>query len=177
MPDYITEGTPVHTAGAYYQTGRGGAGNYRRLEASAKSEVTGTFQPAQPTLTNPPPPPASGHFYGGRGGAGNIHRGSERAIFSFDEELERDRRYYTQQAPVFSVIGRGGAGNIVPRGAEGKSPQSSPRPSVEEPEFANRRTSISSEATASSSGSSIVEKGLKAGAEKVWDRLARYRTT
>ena len=38
-----------------------------------------------------------------------MHQASERAIFSFDEELERQK---TGSAPVFHV-GRGGAGNLI----------------------------------------------------------------
>jgi len=48
----------------------------------------------------------------GRGGAGNVHPATERAIFSFDEELERQMRRESVVAPVYHV-GRGGAGNMV----------------------------------------------------------------
>jgi len=41
-----------------------------------------------------------------------MHNTSERAIFSFDEELERQMRQEKDLAPVYSV-GRGGAGNMV----------------------------------------------------------------
>jgi len=41
-----------------------------------------------------------------------MHRERERAIFSFDEELERQRRMTEHQAPIYHV-GRGGAGNLV----------------------------------------------------------------
>jgi GTPase involved in cell partitioning and DNA repair len=51
-------------------------------------------------------------FTSGRGGAGNVHHPSERAIFSFDEELERELRREKDMAPVFHV-GRGGAGNMI----------------------------------------------------------------
>jgi Protein of unknown function (DUF3602) len=51
-------------------------------------------------------------FTSGRGGAGNLHSNSERTIFSFDEELERQMRQEQDLAPVCHV-GRGGAGNMV----------------------------------------------------------------
>jgi Protein of unknown function (DUF3602) len=48
----------------------------------------------------------------GRGGAGNVcHQPSERAIFSFDEELARQLSQDRHAAPVYHV-GRGGAGNV-----------------------------------------------------------------
>ena len=51
----------------------------------------------------------------GRGGAGNVHHPpSERAIFSFDEELERQLSQDRHAAPVYHV-GRGGAGNVYGR--------------------------------------------------------------
>jgi hypothetical protein len=40
-----------------------------------------------------------------------MHREKERAIFSFDEELERQSKLMDHQAPVYH-IGRGGAGNV-----------------------------------------------------------------
>lgn len=41
-----------------------------------------------------------------------MHPSSELAIFSFDEELERQLKREREVAPVFHV-GRGGAGNMV----------------------------------------------------------------
>jgi len=92
-----------------YHSGRGGAGNYHTLTANPI----------------PSPPPTASHlksssqtsyYRSGRGGAGNVHSSSERMLFSFDEELERDRLFHEHHAPVYS-IGRGGAGNIVPADA------------------------------------------------------------
>lgn len=48
----------------------------------------------------------------GRGGAGNLYHASERAIFSFDEELEQQMRQMQDLAPICHV-GRGGAGNTA----------------------------------------------------------------
>ena len=101
----IAEPSPLRTAGRYYTSGRGGAGNYHRLESA-------TLPPPPTTLPNAHPH----RFFGGRGGAGNVRPTSERTIFSFDEELERDRLFHEHHAPVYSV-GRGGAGNIVPADA------------------------------------------------------------
>ncbi|EWC48852.1 hypothetical protein DRE_00157 [Drechslerella stenobrocha 248] len=96
-----------HTA--YYHTGIGGAGNYRRLTAS---EIAAPRPRTSDVKTQPRP------FYGGRGGVGNAHGASERAIFSFDEELQRDKLRRDSIAPMYTV-GRGGAGNIVPHEEEG----------------------------------------------------------
>lgn len=41
-----------------------------------------------------------------------MHAAKERAMFSFDEELQQQERLRSQQAPVYHV-GRGGAGNLV----------------------------------------------------------------
>jgi len=87
-----------------YHTGIGGAGNYRKL---TPSEIA-TPKPKNIDLKTQARP-----FYGGRGGVGNTHSASERAIFSFDEELQRDKLRRESVAPMYAV-GRGGAGNILP---------------------------------------------------------------
>ncbi|KAK2768630.1 hypothetical protein FQN54_000486 [Arachnomyces sp. PD_36] len=49
----------------------------------------------------------------GHGGTGNTYySSSEWAIFSFDEELERQLKREKEAAPIF-YVGRGGAGNTV----------------------------------------------------------------
>ncbi|KAF3940611.1 hypothetical protein ABW19_dt0209655 [Dactylella cylindrospora] len=93
---------------AYYHTGIGGAGNYRKLTAA---EV------ASPKAKSHDIKPQARPFYGGRGGVGNAHSASERAMFSFDEELQRDKLRRESVAPMYAV-GRGGAGNIVPHEEE-----------------------------------------------------------
>lgn len=154
MTIQITEGSPVHDAGAYYHAGRGGAGNYRRLNSSFLS-----LEP--PATTIPSSPPSSAKIYfGGRGGAGNVKPKTERAMFSFDEELERDRLFHQHHAPVYS-IGRGGAGNVAPAARNSMiiSPEASPRSStssIREPLFSS--------------------SGLRSGADKVWDTLTRAHT-
>jgi len=99
---------PAPQSSKYFHSGIGGIGNYRKLPSPNLLSSPPTTLPAS-SGTQPLPTSSSAFrpFYGGRGGAGNSRSASERAIFSFDEELARDRR-----APVYSV-GRGGVGNIV----------------------------------------------------------------
>ncbi|CAZ86437.1 unnamed protein product [Tuber melanosporum] len=165
MPFQLTEGTPVHDAGSYYHAGRGGAGNYRRLPST--TSLPATVATALPAATTPSNPRV---FFGGRGGAGNIKPKSERAMFSFDEELERDRLFHEHHAPVYS-IGRGGAGNIVPSEAiatrshysvsPAGSPDSTPRSSTSSPSSSPRFSSHS----------------LRSGADRVWGSIARVRSS
>ena len=150
----IAEPTPVHTVGAYYHAGRGGAGNYYRLQ----SAPTALSQP--PTVI---PVSQPQRFYGGRGGAGNVRSGTERAIFSFDEELERDRIFQEHQAPVYSV-GRGGAGNIVPSATGSASwhrSSGSPRPST---------------SSSGSERSAILAGSIRSSADRVLNRLSKIRS-
>jgi len=76
----------------------------------------------------------------------------ERPIFSFDEELELQRRMMKHQAPVYH-IGRGGAGNF---GSEGVVDS-----------LADRRSSSGSGASTSSRGSA----GSGSVAGRTWNRL------
>lgn len=102
----ITE--PHPSAGKYIHSGRGGAGNTFR--APATTSPTSAQGPA--SLFGGSIPSSSSKFSSGRGGAGNIHPSTERAIFSFDEELARQstREKKMQEGAVYHV-GRGGAGN------------------------------------------------------------------
>jgi Protein of unknown function (DUF3602) len=95
-------------ATAYIHTSRGGAGNI--VKASPVTSGADATGPASrhPSLGNK----KRSKFISGRGGAGNLHSSSERAIFSFDEELEQQMRQMQDLAPVCHV-GRGGAGNKV----------------------------------------------------------------
>jgi hypothetical protein len=112
----ITEPHPSAPRGrsAYIYAGRGGAGNYARYnpkDLTIGHEATG---PASRATISPPPPTQK--FTSGRGGAGNTfcRRDSQRAIFSFDEELAHDQKLMDarSKAPVYH-IGRGGAGNAI----------------------------------------------------------------
>lgn len=107
---HIAEPHPSVPTTHYMHTGRGGAGNISYVDPSAVTKGPDASGPAsQSTLTTGS---TSSAYHAGRGGLGNIHPGADRAIFSFDEELERQRRLMEHQAPVFHV-GRGGAGNLA----------------------------------------------------------------
>lgn len=142
----LAEPSPLHTAGRLYQSGRGGAGNYHRLAAAP-------LPPPPTTITAQP----STRFFSGRGGTGNAHLFGERAMFSFDEELERDRLMQEKHAPVFSV-GRGGAGNIV---------------------AASTRSSADSECSSMrSSGDSVrSNNSIRHAADRVLNRISRIRSS
>jgi hypothetical protein len=90
--------------------GRGGAGNTFKAPSSITPAQTATG-PAS-LFTTGLPKNTNYNFSSGRGGAGNILHSSERAIFSFDEELERQksREQRVKEGAVF-YVGRGGAGN------------------------------------------------------------------
>lgn len=105
----ITEPHPSVPASNYYLSGRGGAGNITRV--SPKSVTSGPDATGPAARITIPTPSNDAYFAAGRGGAGNMYREKERAIFSFDEELERQSRLMDHQAPVYHV-GRGGAGNV-----------------------------------------------------------------
>ncbi|QDS70860.1 hypothetical protein FKW77_005598 [Venturia effusa] len=105
----ITEPHPSVPASNYYLSGRGGAGNMTRVSAQTVSAGPDATGPAARVAI--PTHSSDAYFAAGRGGAGNMHREKERAIFSFDEELERQARLMNHQAPVYHV-GRGGAGNV-----------------------------------------------------------------
>ncbi|KAF7593081.1 hypothetical protein BBP40_012098 [Aspergillus hancockii] len=135
-------------------TARGGAGNVISLKNTKTTPSRTATGPASLTRLDSRVPTA---YTSGRGGAGNVHSSSERAIFSFDEELERDLR---RAAPVYHV-GRGGAGNMVYREHDSAT--------------LSRKFSISSNATSSSAGStsstgSTRERALR-GLEKGWGKL------
>ncbi|KAF2458647.1 hypothetical protein BDY21DRAFT_270150, partial [Lineolata rhizophorae] len=107
---HITEPHPSVPASHYFHTGRGGAGNYHHVDPKHITHSTTATGPASRVKLTPPPPNAI--FMAGRGGAGNAHPQKERAIFSFDEELEQQKLITEHSAPVYH-IGRGGAGNAV----------------------------------------------------------------
>ena len=108
MPYQLTEPHPTVTK--YAHSGRGGAGNYYKApKTSNGSTARGPASNFEVGL-----PQTSSKFSAGRGGAGNIHDNSERPIFSFDEELERQntRERKMKEGAVWHV-GRGGAGNLI----------------------------------------------------------------
>lgn len=112
----IVEPHPSAAAETRMLTGRGGAGNITKVPSSVTrgSDASGPASQFS-SLSSHSPSLKSRTFLTGRGGAGNIHHPpSERAIFSFDEELERQLSQERHAAPVYHV-GRGGAGNVYGR--------------------------------------------------------------
>ena len=106
----ITEPHPSVPKSNYIHSGRGGAGNYAQVNPQ---DITSGQAANGPVSIRPLKGVSpNDYFTTGRGGAGNVHREKERAIFSFDEELERQQRMTEHQAPIYHV-GRGGAGNLV----------------------------------------------------------------
>jgi hypothetical protein len=143
MSFQLREPTPFAPNAPRIHYGRGGAGNF-----APASTARNTQKKSSVPLTN------SGLYTCGRGGAGNMHSGSERPMFSFDEEMARERLREDHTAPVFHV-GRGGAGNYA-RNADGLS--------SDEP-----RDSTSS----NESGASDMSKRLRLGvADRIADRIS-----
>ncbi|RMZ90631.1 hypothetical protein DV736_g2127, partial [Chaetothyriales sp. CBS 134916] len=105
----IVEPHPSARSNTYIHTGRGGAGNFTKTPSSVTrgADASGPASRLPPTILSSN---TSKPFLSGRGGAGNVQPPSERAIFSFDEELERQLSRERYAAPVYHV-GRGGLGN------------------------------------------------------------------
>lgn len=113
----VVEPHPTAQPRAYLATGRGGAGNYSRAPSNLTAGPNAQGPPSRVHLSSQSSAPSSStrspsSFHSGRGGAGNVHPATERAIFSFDEELERQLSQDRKAAPVYHV-GRGGAGNCI----------------------------------------------------------------
>lgn len=157
-------------ASHYFTTGRGGAGNRVKAPSTVTrgSDASGpaariNLAAAQHNTAQPKT------FTTGRGGAGNVHPTSERAIFSFDEELERQLSQDRHAAPVYHV-GRGGAGNIS---SSGSAPsQKFTTGSVSSWTSQRRRSTdrasfASSNSTSSESGADYVNRNLKKGFKKM----------
>lgn len=116
----IIEPHPSAHPRSYIATGRGGAGNITKAPSNLTKGISAQGPPSRIHLssvssTSSSASTSSGRnpvFHTGRGGMGNVHPSSERAIFSFDEELERQLSQDRHAAPVYHV-GRGGAGNVT----------------------------------------------------------------
>lgn len=146
-----------HATTPYVHTARGGAGNVANTSAITDgSNATGPAS-RHPSLRNA----RRSVYISGRGGAGNLHRDSEQAIFSFDEELKMQMQQTENLAPV-CYIGRGGAGNRIYAGPPIQTSQSSDAESVE---------SSSSSDSGCESGGDALNRMLKKGWEKVIARL------
>lgn len=138
-------------------TSRGGAGNVISLRNTQTTDSQTATGPASLTRLNSG---SATTYKSGRGGAGNVHSSSERAIFSFDEELEREMRREKDIAPVFHV-GRGGAGNLV-------------FSSERSPYGLERRES----STSSSSNESLADRAkerARHSLERTWSRLTGHQ--
>jgi hypothetical protein len=145
---HITEPHPS-VRSSYIYSGRGGAGNVTRVKPSDITDGRTATGPASRTKLSPPP--STNFFASGRGGAGNMHRQKERAMFSFDEELEQQERLRAQQAPVYH-IGRGGAGNLVDE----------MKPRTQRLNSASSTSSVESE-----------KDGVRRSMENTWQKLSR----
>ena len=111
----VTEPHPsVPKSGGYIMGGRGGAGNYRRYKAEDLTSGPTATGPAS-RVSLPQPFKRQAAVPAGRGGAGNMLKPyeAEERVFSFDEELVRQRENST---PIYH-IGRGGAANWVDENA------------------------------------------------------------
>jgi hypothetical protein len=155
----IVEPHPSIPSSHYFSTGRGGAGNATKAPSSVTRGNDASGPAARVWLPSPATQPKT--FTAGRGGAGNVHPSSERAIFSFDEELERQLGQERHAAPVYHV-GRGGAGNV------GNCGVSSQRVSVDPSTRRRSEDSFGSAASGSSeSGADYVNRNIKKGFKKM----------
>lgn len=142
MPPHYQVTEPHPTVSSYARTGRGGAGNtFKAPKTSNGSTAKGPASLFEHGL-----PTSSSKFSSGRGGAGNIHAPSERAIFSFDEELalQSTQEQRAHEGAVWHV-GRGGAGNwATERPSSGRKDSTSSgdsNGSVRRPNFFGRLSS------------------------------------
>jgi hypothetical protein len=172
----IVEPHPQPSPSAHYiSTGRGGAGNAIRNTPSQITRGTDATGPAAAAAiraslaTSKASSSCSGSTHssshrqwstGGRGGAGNVFPASERAIFSFDEELERQLRRERDVAPVYHV-GRGGAGNLM-HGASGSERKVERRMSDDSGASLGSTSSRGSE-----SGADVFNRSVKKGWKKI----------
>ena len=154
----IVEPHPSIPSSHYFSTGRGGAGNVTKAPSSISRGSDASGPAAHISLSSPATKTKS--FTSGRGGAGNVHPSSERAIFSFDEELERQLSQERHAAPVYHV-GRGGAGNV------GNGGVSSQRMFVDTGSRRRSEDSFGSAGSGSSeSGADYVNRNIKKGFKK-----------
>ncbi|CUS15632.1 unnamed protein product [Tuber aestivum] len=157
----LSQSTTVPSTGLYVQTvSRKGVSNYRR--------ITFSLTASSPPSTLPPTPlsPSPQFFSTGIGGAGNIRHKSERAIFFFDEELEKEKVIRENRAPVYS-IGRGGAGNIV-------STESLPKTGSNGASVDSMLSVSSIQPEAAVDGAEEGKVVLKSGADRAWNRVRGF---
>jgi hypothetical protein len=113
MPYRVTEPHPTISGNNNIHSGRGGAGN--TFKAPVTTSGPDASGPASRFANGLPSYNANARFVSGRGGAGNVHLNRERAIFSFDEELQRQttREMMEKEGGASWHVGRGGAGNLM----------------------------------------------------------------
>ena len=158
----IVEPHPSVSASSYLHTGRGGAGNVTKAPSSVTRGSDASGPAARTSLSSLSS--SLRPFTSGRGGAGNIHTApSERAMFSFDEELERQLSQERHIAPVYHV-GRGGAGNIRP--AESKTSNNS-RVYIDGSIRRSSDNSSTKSTSSAESGADIATRNLKKGWKKL----------
>lgn len=165
----IVEPHPSVPASNYFITGRGGAGNRVKAPNSVTRGTDASGPAARVNLASPQyNPPKT--FTAGRGGAGNVHPSSERAIFSFDEELERQLSQERHAAPVYHV-GRGGAGNTSSSSGSASSQKHTSGSfsswATQRRRSDDRESFVSSGSTSSESGADYVNRNLKKGFKKM----------
>jgi hypothetical protein len=114
----LTEPAPSTTS--YMRSGRGGAGNTFRTNASASSRAGSsssqntTTVPLSAAISCPTSTVNSRRFFSGVGGAGNAHKASERPTISLDDEVRR-MAAREEHAAAMGHCGIGGAGNVYYR--------------------------------------------------------------
>ncbi|KAF2232299.1 hypothetical protein EV356DRAFT_517598 [Viridothelium virens] len=162
MPFHLTEPHPS-TSRPCIPTGRGGAGNYTTVPRNVTAGPTATG----PASLAPHLSSSSSRrvVTSGRGGAGNIAPSSERAIFSFDEELAHAQRLADRAAPVYHC-GRGGAGNVASEGVGAYASGYG---------YGKRQGSASSELSFRSEGSERSGSGrsAKRSLEGAWSKVSK----
>lgn len=171
-PIAIVEPHPSVPSSHYFTTGRGGAGNVTKAPSSVTRGSEASGPAARISLSSASTQRKT--FTAGRGGAGNVYPSSERAIFSFDEELERQLTQERHAAPVYHV-GRGGAGNKASSTSQRVLVDSDSATSI----AGRRRSSDHSFASASTSstesGADHFNRTLKMGWKKMMG-VGSYRT-
>ncbi|KAK4946568.1 hypothetical protein LTR10_014420 [Elasticomyces elasticus] len=158
----IVEPHPSVPSTHYLSTGRGGAGNVTRAPTAVTAGSDASGPAARTSLCSVAAPRKT--FTAGRGGAGNVYPSSERAIFSFDEELEAQLAQERHAAPVYHV-GRGGAGNKAPS----SSSNTTNRVWIDGSTTGRRRSSDQSFASTSSaeSGADAFNRNVKKSLKKM----------
>jgi len=143
-----------HATKPYIHTSRGGAGNVVKSASGSKWGSTSSTSSSASFASSSQP----NTFKSGRGGAGNVHHNSERAIFSFDEELQREMRQQEAMAPVYHV-GRGGVGNMA-------------HPSDSSSRRKNSETASTRSTSSTESGADIATRAIRRSLGNGWHKVS-----